>query len=126
GKPEAKQKLFDEMNLELTVHATIEEEIFYPAIEALKDEDEEAGDIVNEAEEEHKIVKTLLAELSELDPEAEEFDAKVTVLIENVRHHAEEEEKEMFPFFEELPQERQDEISEKMRLRKNELMQAEE
>ncbi len=126
GKPEAKQKLFDEMNKELTIHATIEEEIFYPAIAELKAEDEQAGDIVNEAQEEHKIVKTLLAELSGLDPEDEQFDAKVTVLMENVRHHAGEEEKDMFPFFEDLPEERQDEVSEKLRLRKAELMRTEE
>ncbi|MBV8880544.1 MAG: hemerythrin domain-containing protein [Planctomycetaceae bacterium] len=118
---DSKVELFEQMRKELTIHAQIEEEIFYPAIDELKGEDEEAGEIVAESNEEHKIVKTLLEELSGLDPEDEQYDAKVKVLTENVKHHAEEEEEEMFPFFDELPKERQDDISEQMRMRKAEL-----
>ena len=105
----------------LTLHATIEEEIFYPATAELKAEDEEAGEIVAEAEEEHKIVKTLLEDLDGLDAGDEKFDAKVKVLTENVRHHADEEEEDMFPFFDDLPKERQDEVSQQLRARKSEL-----
>jgi hemerythrin superfamily protein len=60
-------------------------------------EGEEPEELVKEAEEEHAQVKTLLAELEGMSPEDEYFDAKVTVVIDNVRHHAEEEEEEMFP-----------------------------
>lgn len=126
AKAETKKSLFEQMKKELTVHAAIEEEIFYPAIRELEVEDEEAGEIVNEAEEEHKIVKTLLEELSELEPDDEQFDAKIKVLTENVQHHAEEEEEEMFPYFDDLPKERQEEISDELRERKAELMNGQE
>lgn len=84
---------------ELTIHAFIEEELFYPTVKGLKAEDggEEPEELVKEAEEEHAQVKTLLAELEGMSPEDENFDAKVTVVIDNVKHHAEEEEEEMFP-----------------------------
>ena len=58
-----KTELFDQIKKELTVHAQIEEEIFYPAVEGAQDED--ADDLVREAREEHRIVKTLLEELSD-------------------------------------------------------------
>jgi hemerythrin superfamily protein len=77
----------------LSVHASIEEEIFYPAARgAVSDVDD-----VLEALEEHHLVKMTLAELQAMDPGHERYGAKVTVLIENVRHHVEEEEGEMFP-----------------------------
>jgi hemerythrin superfamily protein len=79
---------------ELEVHTTIEEEIFYPAVKAL---DDELPEMVAEANEEHHVAKVLLGELAGLDQGSEEWSAKVTVLIENVEHHAEEEEEEMFP-----------------------------
>jgi len=89
-----KRKLVDAMIEELTVHAFIEETIFYPtAREAVP----ETEDHVLESVEEHHVVVWMLSELAELPPEAENFDAKVTVLIENVRHHVEEEEQEWFP-----------------------------
>ena len=75
-----------------------------------------------ESQEEHKIVKTLLEELTDLGPEVEQFDAKIKVLTESVRHHAEEEVEDMFPFFDDLDKERQDEISSQMKERKAELM----
>lgn len=89
-----KRKLVDSMIEELTVHAFIEETIFYPtAREAVP----ETRDHVLESIEEHHVVMWLLSELVDLSPEEETFDAKVTVLIENVRHHVEEEEQEWFP-----------------------------
>lgn len=91
----SKQRLFEEIQQELEIHAKIEEEIFYPAVREARSK--EAQEIVLEAIEEHNVVKTLLGEISDLTPEAEEYDAKVTVLQENVEHHADEEEKDMFP-----------------------------
>lgn len=114
-----KAELFRELKKLLTVHAQVEEEIFYPAIEGA--EDDEAAEMVREAHEEHKIVKTLLAELSELTPAEEDFDAKMKVLKENVEHHAEEEQKDIFPVFDKLDKEEQDGISEQLFARKREL-----
>jgi hemerythrin superfamily protein len=79
---------------ELEVHTTIEEEIFYPAVH---DESEELGDLVDEGLEEHHVAKTLIGELGSLDAGGDEWTAKMKVLIENVEHHAKEEEEEMFP-----------------------------
>jgi hemerythrin superfamily protein len=79
---------------ELEIHTTIEEEIFYPEVTGLSDE---VHDLVNEGLEEHHVAKTLLAELAAIEPGGEDWVAKVTVLIEAVEHHAEEEEQEMFP-----------------------------
>lgn len=95
GEDGEKERLFDEIDRELTIHATVEEEIFYPAVKAL--DTEEPVDQVLEAREEHQIVKTLLGQLRELSPGEETFHPKMKVLMEAVEHHAEEEEKEMFP-----------------------------
>ena len=85
---------------ELEVHATIEEETYYPAVEAKAKKD--GKELVAEAVEEHHVVKVLLGELSGMSAEDEAFDAKVTVLMENVRHHVEEEEEELLPQSEEI------------------------
>src|SRR5215204_2556252 len=95
-----KAELFDQIKKELTVHAQIEEEIFYPAVE--RADEEEADDLVREAHEEHRIVKTLIEELSALSAADAQFDAKMKVLKENVLHHAEEEQDEIFPVFDGL------------------------
>jgi hemerythrin-like domain-containing protein len=88
------RKLVDEMIVELSRHAAIEEALLYPAARsALQDED----DLVLEALEEHHVVKWILRELERLDAGDERFCAKVTVLMESVRHHVREEEKELFP-----------------------------
>ena len=79
---------------ELEVHTTIEEEIFYPAIH---DESDEIGDLVDEGLQEHHVAKTLIEELDSVEAGSDEWTAKVKVLIENVEHHAKEEEEEMFP-----------------------------
>src|SRR4029079_2610328 len=89
GNTEQRAELFAAIKKELTVHAQIEEEIFYPAIEAGGDEESEA--LIKEAHEEHRLVKQLLEELAEMGPESDTFDAKLKVLKENVLHHAEEE-----------------------------------
>ena len=89
-----KQDLVEKMIEELTIHTEIEEEIFYPAV---KSEVSDSEDEVAEAVEEHHVAETLIEEIKQLSPEDEAFDAKVTVLIESVRHHKDEEEQEMFP-----------------------------
>ncbi|HEV3354767.1 MAG TPA: hemerythrin domain-containing protein [Acidimicrobiales bacterium] len=89
-----KQDLVEKIVEELSIHAAIEEQVLYPAArEAVPD----ATDEVLEALEEHHIVKWVLSELDGMDPTDERFTAKVTVLIENVRHHVKEEEGELFP-----------------------------
>jgi hemerythrin superfamily protein len=89
-----KRDIVDRIVRELSVHAVIEEQVFYPAVrEAVPDTDDE----VLEALEEHHIVKWTLSELDGMDPEHERFEAKTMVLIESVRHHVEEEEGELFP-----------------------------
>lgn len=88
-----KEDLVQQILTELYVHAKVEEEVVYPAVE---EEAEEGEELVGEAEVEHKMVKYLMAELSEMTGDDEELDAKVTVLCELVKHHVREEEKEMF------------------------------
>jgi len=90
----AKGKLVDRMIELLTVHTYIENEVMYPRVRELLPEVE---DDVLESYEEHHVADVLVIELSAMKPENERFTAKTTVLIENVRHHIEEEEQEWFP-----------------------------
>jgi hemerythrin superfamily protein len=78
----------------LTVHARIEEEIFYPA---MRRHEEDAGELVDEAAVEHQTLKNLIGELVAAAPNDDLYDAKVKVLGEYVKHHVKEEEGEMFP-----------------------------
>ncbi|MGH3768327.1 MAG: hemerythrin domain-containing protein [Pseudonocardiaceae bacterium] len=87
---EIAEKIFDE----LEVHTTIEEKIFYPAVHDLS---EELAEVVDEGVQEHHVVDVLIAEARTLKPGDPEWVAKLSVLIENVEHHAEEEETELFP-----------------------------
>jgi len=117
---QTKQRLFNDIKAELDVHAAIEEEIFYPAMQRVRAK--EVQDQVLEAIEEHKVVKTLLKEIAQLTPDDDEFDAKMKVLHENVEHHADEEEEEMFPLAKEhLSDERRTELGEQMESRKETL-----
>ena len=87
-----RQSLAEQICKMLTVHATIEEEIFYPAArEALPDQD-----LLDEAEVEHASAKDLIAQIQAMGPEDDLYDAKVTVLGEYIDHHVKEEETEMF------------------------------
>ena len=90
----ARGTLADRIVRELAVHAAIEEQVLYPAI---RDSLPEVEDDVLEALEEHHVAKWILSEIDGMSPEHERFQAKVTVLIESVRHHVEEEEGELFP-----------------------------
>ncbi|MEO3812065.1 hemerythrin domain-containing protein [Sphaerisporangium sp. B11E5] len=89
-----KRRIVEKVIEELTTHAYIEEQIFYPAArESVPDTESH----VLESVEEHHVVVWMLSELKGLDPQDERYDAKMTVLMENVRHHVEEEEQEWFP-----------------------------
>jgi hemerythrin-like domain-containing protein len=85
-------ELFVKIKRELTVHEIIEEEIFYPTLK----QHPKAKDIVLEGYEEHHVVDTLMGELEALPVDDETWGAKATVMIENIEHHIEEEEGEMF------------------------------
>jgi hemerythrin-like domain-containing protein len=85
-------ELFAKLNEELSIHARIEEAIFYPAIK----QEAETREIVLEGFEEHHVVKMLLKELESMPVDTEQWAAKLKVLQENVEHHVEEEEQEMF------------------------------
>jgi hemerythrin superfamily protein len=87
-----REELFATLKEELEVHSSIEEKFLYPALEKA----DETHDIALEAIEEHAVVKGLLAELEELAVDDETWGAKLKVLQENVEHHVEEEEGEMF------------------------------
>ncbi|MDQ2826479.1 MAG: hemerythrin domain-containing protein [Actinomycetota bacterium] len=93
-QPAQQRKLAKKVIQELSVHAAIEEMIFYPAV---RDRVPTTEETVLESLEEHHIVKWVLSELEDMKPDHERFKAKMTVLIESVRHHVEEEEQELFP-----------------------------
>ena len=92
------QELFEQIKAELEVHTHIEETIFYPKIK----EEKELEDIVLEGIEEHHQAKMFLRELSNLVEDSEKFEPKLKVLMEDITHHVQEEEGEMFPKVEEI------------------------
>jgi len=92
----SKQDVVERIIRELSIHAGIEEMFFYPAIREAADGGK-AGDMVLESLEEHHIVKWTLSELEKMKPDEERYEPKMTVLMENVKHHVEEEEEELFP-----------------------------
>lgn len=88
-----KKALVAQICQELTIHAQIEEEIFYPQVkEALKDKE-----LIPEATVEHATLKDLIAQIEDAEPDEELYDAKVKVLSEYVKHHVKEEQNEIFP-----------------------------
>lgn len=107
---------------ELEVHTQIEEEIFYPAVREVADE--KAQEMVNEAFEEHRLAKDLIGELKRRIPAEEMYDAQFKVLRENVEHHVQEEENEMFPHIRPLMRDRLSEMGTRMQARKRELKKA--
>ena len=93
GSDEDKASIVDQICNELKIHTELEEEIFYPAVrKAIND-----GDLMDEALVEHAGAKDLIAQLEDASPEDELYDAKVTVLGEQIDHHVKEEEGDMFP-----------------------------
>jgi hypothetical protein len=87
-----KSKIVSEALMELKIHATVEEELFYPALRQQIEDD----DIMDEADEEHHVAKILIAELEEMSGDEDHWEAKFLVLAESVRHHIKEEEGTMF------------------------------
>lgn len=89
----SKKKVAAQICAELIIHAEIEERVFYPAVrKPIKD-----GDLMDEALVEHASAKDLIAQIKEMDPGDDLYDAKVKVLSEQIEHHVKEEEGEMFP-----------------------------
>lgn len=86
--------LAEKITEELEVHTAIEEEIFYPRARELTNE---LAQLLDESLQEHHVVKVLIGELDEVSPGGNEWSAKMSVIIENVEHHAEEEEQDLFP-----------------------------
>jgi len=93
GKRDDKAALVQQICTELTLHALVEEEIFYPAVRKAIDDD----DLMDEADVEHTSAKALIIELMTGRPGDDHYDAKITVLGEYINHHVKEEEGEMFP-----------------------------
>ncbi len=91
-----KQKIAERIIEELSLHASIEEQLVYPLLRA---RDTKSKDRVLEALEEHHLAKTTLAELDAMTTADERYDAKMTVLAESIRHHIEEEESQVLPRF---------------------------
>lgn len=88
-----KKKIVSQICDELTMHAQVEEEIFYPAVKrALKDHE-----LIPEAQVEHATLKDLIAQVEGKEPDGEMFDAKIKVMREYVKHHVKEEQNEIFP-----------------------------
>jgi len=91
--PARKKALVAQICDELTIHAELEEEIFYPAVKAALRDDE----VVPEAIVEHASIKGLISRVQGSDPDGPEYDAKIKVMSEYVKHHVKEEQNEMFP-----------------------------
>ena len=89
-----KRQIAEKVIEQLSKHAAVEEQVFYPAV---RKELPDAAPTVLEALEEHHLVKLSLSEIEKLPPQSERFTPKMTVLMESVRHHVEEEEEELFP-----------------------------
>jgi hemerythrin superfamily protein len=92
-RKENRQKFFPELDRELSIHAEIEEKVFYPAAK----EAERTRDLVLESIEEHKQIKLVLADLEQTDMTTDEWGAALKVLEEDVMHHVGEEENDLFP-----------------------------
>jgi hemerythrin superfamily protein len=116
---EDQELIFEQIKAALDVHATIEEEIFYPAVK--KARSTEVKDEVREAYEEHKQIKTLLAAIAETSPDDESYSAKIMVLKEDIEHHVKEEEGEMFPDARQFLRDKLEDLGARMQARRDEL-----
>jgi hemerythrin superfamily protein len=114
-----RRRLLDQIAQALDAHTKIEEEIFYPAVREIGTA--KAEELIDEAYEEHHVVDLVLAELPNVDPEDERFEAKMTVLSELVDHHAREEEQEMFKLAQKIGRAELNELGKRMEARFAEL-----
>jgi hemerythrin-like domain-containing protein len=115
-----RRQLMEQITTNLEAHTTIEEEIFYPAVAGTGTK--KAEEMVNEALEEHHVVKLVLKELPGVDPKDERFEAKMTVLSELIEHHVEEEEEEMFKLASKIDKDEAADLAERMQTRFEELI----
>ena len=116
-----REQLFTTVKEELTIHETIEEEIFYPALK----EHPKTKEIVLEAYEEHGVVDMVMSEIEGLPFDDERWGAKFTVMKENIEHHIEEEEQEMFKLARDVfENDELEALGEQMAARKEELLAA--
>jgi hemerythrin-like domain-containing protein len=109
--PRTKRELAEEACLELETHAQLEEQIFYPAVH---EESDEGPALVQEALQDHQQVKDLIAALREMGPDHHAFDATFRELMQNIEHHVQEEESQMFPLAEQDLAEDLDELKDEM------------
>jgi hypothetical protein len=121
GEAEAVEPVIASACTELKIHDKLETEIFYPAIREQAGEEQEIEDLLNEAEVEHEHVRDLVQTIEGMSPDDEKRNAHFTVLVEYVKHHVKEEEKEMFPKLKKLDIDFK-EIGSRMKERKQELM----
>ena len=119
---EKKRGIAEEVFTELEIHTKLEEEIFYPAVQARADK--EGEELLAESLQEHHVVDVLMQEIKQLEPSDERFEAKMTVLIENVEHHIEEEEQEMLPDAKKKLGKEVEALGDQMEQRKQQLMAA--
>jgi hemerythrin-like domain-containing protein len=112
-----KEQIAEQTIVELETHAALEENIFYPAAQ----EQIEEKELIDEAQEEHHVVKLLIAELKKMSGGDDGFDAKFKVMSESVKHHIEEEESELFPMVEDKLD--AEHLGEQMQARKEQLQQ---
>jgi hemerythrin superfamily protein len=117
--PQTRKAIFDTIYVELDIHATLEEEIFYPSVQRQGERE-----TVRHAEEEHGLVKELLNEMVKLDAKDPTFEAKFHVLKDNVKDHVTEEEAEMLPKAAEAGMSRLLQLGERMERRKEQLTSA--
>ena len=120
------QPLVEQVLQELETHATLEEEIFYPALRAKAGEENDARlkGLLDEAIKEHNKVKKIIGKVKSLDREDEQFETEVEELMDSVTHHVEEEEDEMLPLAEEKLADDLDRLASEMQNRKRQLLPA--
>ena len=118
---DAAEQVIETACTELKIHDKIETEIFYPAVREAA-EQEEVEDLLDEAEVEHDTVRALIEKLEGMDPSDEKRQAHFTVLMEYVKHHVKEEEKEMFPKVKKLKSLDLEAVGAEMKERKSALM----
>jgi hemerythrin-like domain-containing protein len=119
SKPATKRTLAAQVFVELETHAQLEENIFYPSV---NEETAEGPELVKESLQEHETVKQLIVALRQMGPQSAEFDAKFHELIQNVKHHVEEEENDMFPLAEAQLAEDLEELGEEMQALKKAIL----
>lgn len=119
GPRPSKRELFELIRRELALHALIEEDVYYPAIEHAPDPS--AARLVTEARQEHRILKRLLSEIGALGLEDEGFDPKMLILREGVERHAHAEDRGMSDLFRRLPEDIRDDVSDRLRSRRREM-----